>query len=564
MKNYKPNQNNNQLKICTLSGTNEVGRNCSFLEYNNQIIIVDCGFAFPEQELYGVDYIIPNFNYLKNNKKKILGIVITHGHLDHTGGLQYVLPEVGFPPIYSGRFANALIKEKLDEVGIMDKVKMIDVERNKVLQIGDFKITFIGVTHSIPNSFSIFVETPSGSVFFSGDYKIDQAPANEPETDYNALNNIKGRVDLALMESTNAFEEGKSITAMQVEQNIEDIIKNWKGRIILASFSSLVSRIYSFMQIAKRVGRKINLSGRSMSTTLRIARELRYIDIPEDLLIPDSQITAYPDEKMMFVVTGSQGERYAALNRISRGEHKFIKAKAGDLIMLSSSEIPSNVVDIQHMTDRLIQVGAEVINGNMADIHETGHGMQEDMKMMYDMVKPKNVIPIHGFLTLRYQNKKNFIKWGMPANKVHLTEDGQTWVLSGPNGEVKKGPKIESKPILIDALGYADSGDVVIKDRQKLAEFGVLCVTLNLNTQTKALIGEPNFISRGFVNLSKEDKYRRGLESTVRDIHMSWYKNGSKGGKWDEGELRGQIERRLGKYIYKSIERDPIILTIFV
>jgi ribonuclease J len=216
------------------------------------------------------------------------------------------------------------------------------------------------------------------------------------------------------------------------------------------------------------------------------------------------------------------------------------------------------------MTDRLLQMNAEVVNSNMADIHETGHGMQDDMKMMFDMIKPKNVMPIHGFLTMRYQNKKNMVKWGMRAENIHLTEDGQTWTIDRPNGEVKRSTKIESKPILIDALGYADSGDVVIKDRQKLAEFGVLCVILDLDEKTKALQGNPNFIARGFVNLSKEDKYKKSLDTTVREIHKSWYETSKKNNKWDEAELRESMERRLGKMILKGIDRDPIILTILV
>lgn len=565
MKNEKQNRTpeHMQLKICTLSGTNEIGRNASFIEYNNQIIIVDCGFAFPEQELYGIDYIIPNFNYLKKNRKKILGVLITHGHLDHTGALQYILPEINFPPVYAGQFANALINEKLKEVDLDKKTKLKNVDRNSTITLGDFKIKFIGVTHSIPNSFSIYVETPAGNVFFSGDYKIDQAPANEPHTDYTALKNLKGKVDVALMESTNAFEEGKAISAMQVEKNIEDIIKEWKGRVIIASFSSLVSRIYSFMQIAKRTGRKINISGRSMDTALRISRELRYIDIPDDLLVNEKKINSLPDEKVMFVVTGSQGERYAALNRISKGEHRYIKAKKGDLVILSSSEIPSNIVAIQHMTDRLIEMGSEIVNDIMADVHETGHGLQEDMKMMHDMIKPKNVIPIHGFLTMRYQNKKNYIKWGMPEKNVHLTSDGQTWLLSKHKGELRKGTKIESKPILIDGLGFADSGDAVVKDRKKLAEFGVLCILLNINSQNNGLVGQPQFIARGFVNLAKEEQFRQKLEVGVRDAHQNWLKEGQKNNNFDKNELRELIEKKLGKQIFKSIERDPIILTMF-
>jgi len=235
---------NNKLQLCTLSGNDEIGRNCNFVEYNNQIIIVDCGFSFPEQELYGVDYLIPNYDYLIKNKHKIKAVLITHGHLDHTGALPYMLPKLGFPPVYAGRFAVELIKERLIEFELLSKVKMIDVYRNSDIQIGDFRITFIGVTHSIPNSFSIFVQSPGGNIFFSGDYKIDEEPANEHPTDFSRLQSIKGKVDLALMESTNATEEGKAKSAMAVEKSLEDIVAKWNGRVIIASFSSIISRIY--------------------------------------------------------------------------------------------------------------------------------------------------------------------------------------------------------------------------------------------------------------------------------------------------------------------------------
>jgi ribonuclease J len=279
-----------KLKICTLSGTEEVGRNCSFIEYKNQILIIDMGFSFPDLESYGIDYLIPNFSYLKKNKKKIVGIVITHGHLDHTGALPYILPELDYPPIYSGRFANALIQDRLKEFKIEKQVKFNSVSKAQSINIGEFKVSFIGVTHSIPDSYSIFVETKTGNLLFSGDYKIDKAPANEPETDYAKFEEIGKKIDIALMESTNSFETGKCKTEEEICVNIEEVIAKCKGRVVVASFSSLVSRIHSIFTIAQKTNRKVVLFGRSMNNVVRIARELRYIEVPDKILVPEKRL----------------------------------------------------------------------------------------------------------------------------------------------------------------------------------------------------------------------------------------------------------------------------------
>lgn len=550
------------LRICTLSGTNEIGRNSSFIEYDDSIIVVDCGFSFPEEQLFGFDYMIPNVNYLRKNKHKIKAILITHGHLDHTGGLQFILPDLDFPPIYAGKFANALIKEKLTEVEMDKKTQLIDVHRNTQLQIGPFRVSFIGVTHSIPNSFSIFIESQGGNIFFSGDYKIDLEPANEEQSDYPKLEALKGKVDLALMESTNATRPGKSKSAQEIAKNIEDIVREQKGRVIVASFSSLVSRLYSVIQIARKTNRKVVLSGRSLVTAVRIAREQHYLDIPDDTLIPEDKAKDYSDDRILFLTTGSQGEEFAALNRISKGEHKTIKIKDGDLILMSSSEIPDNIVQISHMTDRLIKAGAQLIKNDMMSIHETGHGMIEDMEMMYKMIEPRYVMPIHGWLTLRYQNSKNFIAWGMKPENVILTEDGQTWELE--NSQWKKGNQVESKPILIDGLGKSTLGDIILKDRQQLAEYGILNTIVNLSAKDGRLLGKPKFVSRGFVNTQTMQDYTKTLANIVIETHKDWLdtsrKNHAK--KLDTEDLKMHLEKRLSNYIYRTIERRPIIMAV--
>ena len=517
------------------------------------------GFSFPGEELYGIDYLIPNISYLKKHKNKILGILLTHGHLDHTGALPYVLKDLGFPPIYGGRFGNALVKERLKEFAIADKVKIISVDRTSVIKLDEFKVHFIGITHSIPNSFSIFVETPAGNIFFSGDYKMDTQPANEPESDYEKLKSLRGKIDLALMESTNAEREGKSRGSQEVEDRLLETIQSLEGRrVVIAMFASLVSRLYSVIQVAQKTGRKVAISGRSLRNSIKIAVEQGYIKIPQGILIQEKDITKYPDGKVLLIVTGSQGERYAALNRISLNEHKFFKIKKGDAIILSASEIPENVSQILKMTDRLIRMGADIIKGKSAGLHETGHGLQMDMKMMYDLIQPKKVMPVHGSLTFRYFNKQNFIRWGMKPEDVLLTDDGQVWYVN--RKEVKRGIKIPSKPILIDGFGIGDVGDSIIKDREQLANYGILTVVLNLSSKGKKLIAKPKFISRGFINSKTSQNLINELQNIVIDIHRKWLHEG----RHDVRSLRKEIENKFHSYILKKTNREPIILPIII
>ncbi len=545
-----------RLKICTLSGTEEVGRNCSFVEYKNQIVIIDMGFTFPDVDAYGIDYLIPNFAYLKKNKEKIIGVVITHGHLDHTGALPYILPELDFPPVYTGRFANALIKNRLKEFKIGQRVKTIDVLKNKKFSLGNFDITFIGVTHSIPDSHSIFIETSAGNLLFSGDYKIDKAPANEPETDYAKFREIGLKTDIAFMESTNSFEVGKCKTETEICENIEEVIAKAKGRVVVASFSSLVSRIHSIFTIAEKTNRKVVLLGRSINEVVRIAREQGYINVPDKVLVSERNFKGYSDNQLLFVSTGSQGERHAALNRISLNEHNFFKIKQGDLIILSASEIPGNTLKISAMTDRLIKLGAEILKANMQAIYESGHGYQEDMKMMFEMIKPKYIIPIHGNMTLRYKNKKNLVSWGFSEDRVPLTEDGQMWEYDG--SKLTRGTRIESRPVLIDGLGFGALGDIVIKDRKQLAKYGVFAVVMNLSSKENKILGKPKFLSRGFVYMKASYDLLQETERVVVDEHKKWLKDSK--GNFKTKVFTTNLEKRLKKFLFKKTEREPVIV----
>lgn len=552
------------LKVCTLSGTTEIGRNSNFVQYGDEIILVDAGYSFPGQEMYGIDYLIPNTKYLKKNKKNIKAILITHGHLDHIGALKWILPELDYPPVYAGGFAKALIEAKMKEYKMEKKVKVYGVDRKSKIGIGrSFKATFIGINHSIPDAFSIFLETPGGNIFFSGDFKFDNEPANEPQSDYEKLKGLRGRVDLALVESTNATVPGKAPSEMEISRNLEDIIKSQKGRVIVSAFSSLITRLYSLIEIAKRTNRKILISGKSLEQAITIAREKRYINIDDKFLIKERDINKYPDEEILILCTGSQGERFAALNRISLNEHKYIKLKKGDLIIMSSSEIPDNIGKIEQMTDRLLTFGIELIKDTVdMKIHSTGHGNQEDIKYMVDLIQPRSIMPIHGSLTFRYFHKKNLEKWGYRSDRILLTEDGQVWSFNRSFWMKEK--KVESKPILIDGLGVGDIGDVVLKDRKQLSEFGMFSVILNLSSKNRKIIGRPRFLSRGFVYLKSSQSLLKEIENLIYDTHREWERNALKEKKFEEKELISAVEKRLSKFIFKKTEREPIILVAVI
>ncbi len=558
-------KNNKQiLKLCTLSGTSEIGRNCNFVEYDNEIVIVDAGYSFPGQEMYGIDYLIPNSKYLKKNKSKVKAILITHGHLDHIGALKWLLPDLDYPPIYAGGFAKSLIELKMKEYKMEKRVKIYGVDRKTHLSIGrNFKATFIGINHSIPDAFSIFLESPKGNIFFSGDYKFDTAPANEPESDYQKLQSLRGKIDLALMESTNATVPGKAPSETEISTNLEEVISKHNGRVIVSAFSSLITRLYSLISIAEKTKRKVLLSGRSLDQAILIARENRYINVDDSIFIKDHDINKYPDNEILILCTGSQGERFAALNRISLNEHKSIKIKKGDLVIMSSSEIPENITKIEKLTDRLIALGADLMKDSVnMKIHSTGHGNQEDIKAMLEMVRPRNVMPVHGSLTFRYFHKQNLLKWGFYNDSILLTEDGQTWEYNGRYW--KRGTKIESKPILIDGLGVGDIGDVVLKDRKQLSEFGVFTVILNLSGKTKKILGKPRFLSRGFIYFKNSPELLKQLQNCIFDTHREWLSQGTKAKKYDEDVLKTNLEKQLSKLIYKRTEREPIILIAII
>ncbi len=552
---------NFNLKLCTLSGLSEIGRNCTIVEYKNSILLVDFGLSFPDQTLYGIDYMIPNMSYLKKNKKKIKGILITHGHLDHTGGIPYLLQEIGFPPIYAGEFANSLIKKRLKEFGLDKKAKFIDMHPNQIVDLKDFKFKFINITHGIPDSYVIVVQGKdhAGNVFFSGDYKIDKNPVLEDETDYEALKELQGKIDIAMLESTYPDAEGHSLSETKIAENLEEVISGWKGRIVVSQFSSNISRLKSIVEIGDKLNKKIFISGRSLHNSLELAMNQGLIRPKPGLIVDERKLRDYPDDKILYVCTGSQGEKYAALARISRGEHQFFKIKDNDLVILSNSEIPGNIFEIEKMTDRLLKRGVDLVKSNMSDIHASGHGLNGDRKFLYRLLKPKRIIPYHGNLTKRYQISKNYVKWGADKDEIYLSLDGQFWEFDKKKGILDRGKQVASKPLLIDGLGIAESGDLVIKDREQLSQYGVLVGFININDKTKKIQGNIRFTSRGFVYSDNTIKLYKELDNVVRDTHRYWLNKKKHKKNW-KIDLRDTLINKLNKAIYKRTERDPVIL----
>jgi ribonuclease J len=548
------------LKLCTLSGNSEVGRNCSFVEDRQNIILVDAGLSFPEQEIFGIDYLIPNLDYLQKNKQKVRAIFITHGHLDHIGALPFILPLLGYPKVYAGSFASELIKQKLREFKILDKTRIIVVQRNTRIQIGRFTISFIGVTHSIPHAFSVFIESAVGNIFFSGDFKIDETPANEQQTDYETLRNLRGKVDLALIESTNSTSVGQSRSETQVSTTIEELLRSASGRVFVASFASQVSRLYVVSKIASQLDKKVVLLGRSLKEAFRIAKELKYIDLPESLFITPADFSKYPDNRIVILCTGSQGEQFGALSLLSRGENRFVKIKPGDKVILSSSEIPGNEYKIGRMTDRLIKLGCELITNKLDSVHATGHGLQDDLKTMFELIQPKKVMPIHGTLTMRYFNKRNFVTWGMKSESIYLTDDGQVWEVN--RERVTKAKPIISKPVLIDAMGISDVGDVVLKDRETLAEYGMMCIVLNLSQKNKHILGRIRFASRGFIYMNRSEQLLKELERQITQIHKKWLDDSRETRKYEISLLRDSMSKHISKFLYKQTKREPLIMVV--
>ncbi|PIZ58326.1 ribonuclease J [bacterium (Candidatus Torokbacteria) CG_4_10_14_0_2_um_filter_35_8] len=555
-----PNLLEQKLKIIPLGGLEEIGKNMMLIEYDQDIIIIDMGFMFPSEEMLGIDYVIPNIKYLQENQKKIKAIIITHGHLDHTGGIPYIINRIGYPPIFGTKLTCGLIKERLSEFKKINKVDIYEFDPKDKLQFGVFSVEFFRVNHNIPDGVGVAVTCPEGLLVHTGDFKFDHTPQDQKPTDFAKIAELSSRnVIAAFSDSTNAEDQGYAIPEKEIEDHIDDILDDTKGRVIVATFSSLISRIQQVINVSISHGRKIAFSGLSMEKTVATAKELGYLKIPSEWIIPLKKANSTPDEKLTIIATGSQGEDSSALSRMSRGEHRDIKIKPGDTVILSSSAIPGNERSIHTVMDNLFREGAHVVYKKVLDVHTGGHGRQEDLKLMLSLLRPKYFIPIHGEHHMLVRHAKLATDIGIPQENIFIMDNGEVLEIKDGRAIINK-KKISVGYTLVDGLGVGDIGNVVLRDRQVLSEDGMVVVILQVSKNNGKLLRDPDIISRGFVYMKESTHLIYSIRNVVKKIFKSQKNNRA----LDSADLKARVRDRLGSFIYKKTERRPMILPVVI
>lgn len=549
------------LKICHLGGLETVGKNCSFLEYGNDILVVDLGFSFPDADMPGVDYVIPDVGYLVENRSRIKGILLTHGHMDHIGAIPYVIEKMGSPTIYGTNLTIGILKEKLEEFGLQNKVKtvVINPEKDK-LKLGIFSVSFYRVNHNIPDTVGLVIDTPDGKVVHTADFKFDLTPINEPVIDLGRIAEIgKDGVLALMMDSTGARNSGYAISESEIKTNLTELFQKAKGRIFIASFSTLISRIQQIIDVTASVNRNLTITGRSMISTIEVASKLGYLKVPENLIISPQKAAKYPDDKIVVLSTGTQGEDASALTRMSRGEHKFFKIRRGDTVVLSSSIIPGNEGSVIEVYDNLLRAGAKVIDYKQMDIHTSGHAHQEELKTMIRLVNPKYFMPVHGNRYMREANADLARALGYDEDSLILVDDGEVVELNNERASVLK-PRIPTSLVLVDGLGVGDVGNIVIRDRQAMAEGGIFVIILTIDHRTGQIVTSPDIISRGFVYMRAAENLIHRARAEVRSI----FKHHVSHKPVDLQYIKTVLREEIGEFLYEETKRRPMVIPVII
>ena len=545
------------LKVIPLGGLNEIGKNMTALEYNNTIVIVDCGMSFPEDEMFGIDIVIPNFDYLVENSEKVKGMILTHGHEDHIGAIPYCLKRVRMP-VYGTRLTLGLVKNKLEEHEISADFKIINA--GSKINIGPFDIEAIRVKHSIADSLCFSINTPIGTIFHTGDFKIDYTPVDGEPIDFQKLAEIGNNGVLAMFsDSTNAVKKGFTASEKNIGRVLDGLFEDPKGRIIIGTFASNVHRIQSIINTSIAHGRKVAVSGRSMVNVLALAKELGYLKVTEKMLVDVNETNNIPDNKLTILTTGSQGEPMSALARMASGNHKAIKIKKGDRVILSSTPIPGNEKTVAGIVNKLFELGADVIYSDIADIHVSGHACQEEIKIMLSLIKPKYYIPVHGEYRHLHQNAAIAESLGISKKNIKILENGQILEVTPDKVSISK-KTVNADPVFVDGLGVGDVGDVVLNDRRLLSESGLIVVAIAVDRSSGKYISGPDVFSRGFVYVAENAE----LIKDARDVVSDTLKKCMNNGVYDMKNLKGAIIKDLRRYIYDRTQRNPMILPYFM
>ena len=551
-------KNANKIKVAALGGLNEVGKNMTVIEYKDEIIVIDAGLSFPEDEMLGVDIVIPDITYLMRNKDRIKGIFITHGHEDHIGALPYILKKLNVP-VYGSRLSISLIQVKLKEHKL-NNVKLNVVTPRQIIKLANMDIEFIKMNHSIPDAYSIAVHTDQGIIFQTGDFKVDLTPIDGDVMDMHRICELSQKgVLLMLADSTNVGKPGYSMSERTVGTGLDDLFrKGCDSRIIVATFASNIHRLQQIVNMAAKFGRKVAVSGRSMVNVVGVAKELGYLEIDDDMLIDLNDISKYQDNELVIITTGTQGEPMSALARMATAEHKKVEIRRGDLVIISAHPIPGNEKLISKVINFLFEKGAEVVYNDIADIHVSGHACQEELKLMHRLVRPKYFMPAHGEFRMLKRHAELAVELGMPENNVFVMQTGEVLELDKNSAGVTN--RIPTGNVLVDGLGVGDVGNIVLRDRKHLSEDGLMIVVVTISKEDGKVLAGPDIISRGFVYVRESEDLMDGAKNVIKDVLVECEENNIK--EW--AYLKNNIKENLKEYLYQKTKRNPMILPIIM
>lgn len=545
-----------KLKIIPLGGLGEIGKNMTVIEFGSDMIVIDCGMGFPDESMYGIDIVLPDISYLRSNAEKIRGIILTHGHEDHIGAVPYVLRELDIP-IYTTPLTAALVELKLEEHDLLYNTQIFTKKTGSVFRLGCFTIEFIHVNHSIPDSVALAITTPVGTIVHTGDFKIDLTPISGSMIDLARLGQLGNEGVLALLsDSTNTEKPGHSDSERKVGESFDSLFKGCDKRIIITTFASNVHRLQQIIDVAARYGRKVGITGRSMENVLRVASVLSYMDIPDDVIVDIDKLNKLPRNKAVIISTGSQGETMSALYRMAFSEHKQIKVDAGDRVIISASAIPGNENMISRVIDELFLKGAEVIYDRHTDLHVSGHAPQEEQKMMLALVKPKYFIPVHGEYRMLVKHAELGRLMGVQPKNVVIAENGKVIELS--RKYIKCEESVQAGAVLVDGSGVGEVGSVVMRDRHRLAEDGMIVVVMPFSSYDHKLLSDPEIVTRGFIYVKEaealmDELKRVAIESVVACENQRIN---------DYSAIKSKVKNNLSGYLYKTTRRSPMILPV--
>ena len=545
-----------KLKIISLGGLNEIGKNITVLEYGGDMIVVDCGLGFPEDDMYGVDLVVPDVTYLIKNQQKLRGFFLTHGHEDHIGGLPYVLEQVN-APVHTTRLTAGLVQIKLEEHGLLESTKIVTHEAGETVKAGCFKVEFIHVNHSIADAVAFAIHTPVGVVVMTGDFKIDSTPISGNIIDLARLGALGNKGVLALLcDSTNVEREGFSPSERKVSRSFDSMFKGCDQRIIVTTFASNVDRIQTVLNVAAKYGRKVAVTGRSMENILKVSMELGYLDVPKNTLVDINATKSLPKEKTVIITTGSQGENMSALYRMAFSGHRQVEIGPGDRVLISASAIPGNEKTISAVINELYRKGAEVVYDKLADLHVSGHACQEELKIMHALLKPKFFIPVHGEQRHLKRHAKLAQEMGMDPRRIIVSDIGR--VIELTRNSCKLAGTVPAGKMLVDGLGVGDVGSVVLRDRKHLAVDGMIVVCVNLSAEDGSILTGPDIITRGFIYVKESEQLMESLQNVATEAIERCQRKGVR----DWSAIKSTVKNDLSGYLYKTTKRNPMILPV--